>query len=213
MRRHLVGIGMRGVDHRFDGFVAQEAHEPLDAAEAAGARGDRLRPGRGRAAGQRQRSARAADRRRRCGRAPRLPSCRRGSGRALQGHGVSSNRPQRWLSIIGIGEDGVDGLSPVARRLVADAELVVGGKRHLALADALIRGQRLAWPSPIGDVAAGNREASRPAGGRAGERRSLPLWRRRSADALDSGRRDALPAAALVPSAWRRRGSAGRCRT
>ena len=60
--------------------------------------------------------------------------------------------PRRWLSIIGIGEDGVAGLSPVALRLVADAELVLGGKRHLALADGLIRGQRLSWPSPIADV-------------------------------------------------------------
>jgi precorrin-6B C5,15-methyltransferase / cobalt-precorrin-6B C5,C15-methyltransferase len=63
-----------------------------------------------------------------------------------------SSRPQRWLSIIGIGEDGIDGLSAVAQRLVSDAELVVGGNRHLALADALIKGQRLAWPSPIGDA-------------------------------------------------------------
>src|SRR5689334_7164246 len=57
-----------------------------------------------------------------------------------------------WLSIIGIGEDGVAGLSSVAQRLVSDAELVLGGKRHLALADSLIRGRRLSWPSPIGDV-------------------------------------------------------------
>ena len=57
-----------------------------------------------------------------------------------------------WLSIVGIGEDGVDGLSPVAQRLIAAAELVVGGKRHLALADGLIRGRRLAWPSPIGEA-------------------------------------------------------------
>ena len=63
-----------------------------------------------------------------------------------------SSRPQRWLSIVGIGEDGVDGLSPVARRLVSDAELVVGGKRHLALADGLIRGRKLTWPSPIGEA-------------------------------------------------------------
>jgi precorrin-6Y C5,15-methyltransferase (decarboxylating) len=63
-----------------------------------------------------------------------------------------SSRPQRWLSIVGIGEDGVDGLSPVARRLVSDAELVVGGKRHLALAEPLIKGRRLSWPSPIGDA-------------------------------------------------------------
>ncbi|MBN9486590.1 MAG: precorrin-6y C5,15-methyltransferase (decarboxylating) subunit CbiE [Alphaproteobacteria bacterium] len=57
-----------------------------------------------------------------------------------------------WLSIIGIGEDGVAGLSSVAQRLVSDAELVLGGKRHLALADSLIRGRRLSWPSPIGEV-------------------------------------------------------------
>jgi precorrin-6Y C5,15-methyltransferase (decarboxylating) len=58
----------------------------------------------------------------------------------------------RWLSIIGIGEEGVAGLSPVAQQLVASAELVVGGKRHLDLADGLIRGRRLDWPSPIRDV-------------------------------------------------------------
>ena len=58
----------------------------------------------------------------------------------------------RWLSIIGIGEDGVVGLSPVAQQLVASAELVVGGKRHLSLADSLIRGRRLSWPNPIRDV-------------------------------------------------------------
>jgi len=63
-----------------------------------------------------------------------------------------SSQPRRWLSIVGIGEDGVDGLSPVARRLVTDAELVIGGKRHLGLADPLIKSQRLSWPSPIGDV-------------------------------------------------------------
>jgi len=63
-----------------------------------------------------------------------------------------SSQPRRWLSIIGIGEDGVDGLSPIAQRLVADAELVVGGRRHLALAKSLIRGRQQVWPSPIGDA-------------------------------------------------------------
>ena len=58
---------------------------------------------------------------------------------------------RRWLSIIGIGEDGVDGLSPVARALIETAELVVGGARHLALAEAHIRGRALAWPSPLTD--------------------------------------------------------------
>jgi len=58
----------------------------------------------------------------------------------------------RWLSIVGIGEDGIAGLSPVAQKLLASAELVVGGKRHLGLAEALIRGRTLAWPSPISDA-------------------------------------------------------------
>ena len=44
---------------------------------------------------------------------------------------------ERWLAVVGIGEDGVDGLSPAARRLVAQAAFVVGGRRHLALAGPL----------------------------------------------------------------------------
>ncbi|MGA7451846.1 MAG: precorrin-6y C5,15-methyltransferase (decarboxylating) subunit CbiE [Rhodoplanes sp.] len=57
--------------------------------------------------------------------------------------------PRRWLSIVGIGEDGADGLSPVARGLVTKAEIVFGGKRHLQLAGALIRGAARPWPSPF----------------------------------------------------------------
>ena len=44
---------------------------------------------------------------------------------------------ERWLAVVGIGEDGIDGLSPAARRLVAQAAFVVGGRRHLALAGRL----------------------------------------------------------------------------
>ncbi len=56
---------------------------------------------------------------------------------------------RRWLSIVGIGEDGIDPLSPVARGLIGDAEIVFGGRRHLALAAPLIRGAARAWPSPF----------------------------------------------------------------
>ncbi len=62
--------------------------------------------------------------------------------------GTGSNAIGRWLSIVGIGEDGLDGLSPAARRLIAEASLVVGGQRHLALVADAVRGERLAWPSP-----------------------------------------------------------------
>jgi precorrin-6B C5,15-methyltransferase / cobalt-precorrin-6B C5,C15-methyltransferase len=55
----------------------------------------------------------------------------------------------RWLSIVGIGEDGVEGLSPVARGLVGAAEIVFGGRRHLGLAAPLIRGATRPWPSPF----------------------------------------------------------------
>jgi precorrin-6Y C5,15-methyltransferase (decarboxylating) len=55
-----------------------------------------------------------------------------------------------WLTIIGIGEDGRAGLSPAALRALAEAELVVGGRRHLGLA-APIAGETVVWPSPIED--------------------------------------------------------------
>jgi precorrin-6Y C5,15-methyltransferase (decarboxylating) len=60
-----------------------------------------------------------------------------------------SAAPRRWLSIVGIGEDGVDGLTPTARGLIAAAEIVFGGKRHLTLAGSLIRGAARPWPSPF----------------------------------------------------------------
>jgi precorrin-6B C5,15-methyltransferase / cobalt-precorrin-6B C5,C15-methyltransferase len=60
---------------------------------------------------------------------------------------TSISAQRRWLSIIGIGEDGVEGLSPAARRLLMQACLVVGGKRHLDLAGSL-PASTLAWPSP-----------------------------------------------------------------
>ncbi|MCX7314598.1 MAG: precorrin-6y C5,15-methyltransferase (decarboxylating) subunit CbiE [Alphaproteobacteria bacterium] len=53
------------------------------------------------------------------------------------------------MFIVGIGEDGAEGLSPVARGLIADAEIVFGGKRHLELAGSLIRGEARPWPSPF----------------------------------------------------------------
>lgn len=52
-----------------------------------------------------------------------------------------------WLSIIGIGEDGPDGLSPASRAALNGAEIVFGGPRHLALAGAGARGRE--WPVPF----------------------------------------------------------------
>lgn len=53
-----------------------------------------------------------------------------------------------WLTLVGLGEDGADGLSPAALRAVAQAELVVGGARHLSLVETG-GADRLVWPSPI----------------------------------------------------------------
>jgi precorrin-6Y C5,15-methyltransferase (decarboxylating) len=58
------------------------------------------------------------------------------------------NPAGRWLSIIGIGEDGVAGLSDAARTLIAQASLVVGGRRHLDLVAGVTTAETMAWPSP-----------------------------------------------------------------
>src|ERR1700759_2246511 len=52
-----------------------------------------------------------------------------------------------WLTIIGIGEDGLAGLSEASRNALARAETVFGGERHLKLADVDGRGQP--WPAPF----------------------------------------------------------------
>ena len=52
-----------------------------------------------------------------------------------------------WLTIIGIGEDGLAGLSEASRKALGQAEVVFGGERHLALAGVGNRGRR--WPMPF----------------------------------------------------------------
>lgn len=52
-----------------------------------------------------------------------------------------------WLTIIGLGEDGPEALSPASRDALAAAEVIFGGPRHLALVDAGERGQP--WPIPF----------------------------------------------------------------
>lgn len=53
-----------------------------------------------------------------------------------------------WLSIIGIGDDGLAGLGEHAKSLIREAEIIVGGKRHLAMLGKDARPQ-LEWPSPL----------------------------------------------------------------
>ncbi|RJG56179.1 precorrin-6y C5,15-methyltransferase (decarboxylating) subunit CbiE [Sphingobium terrigena] len=55
-----------------------------------------------------------------------------------------------WLTIIGIGEDGADGLALAARDALAQAQLVMGAARHLALLPALDCAVQ-EWPVPFAD--------------------------------------------------------------
>lgn len=57
-----------------------------------------------------------------------------------------------WLTVIGIGEDGLDGLSAAARRALSDASIVFGGNRHLAMLSDAFKAERRAWPSPFSEA-------------------------------------------------------------
>lgn len=59
--------------------------------------------------------------------------------------------PSPWLTLVGIGEDGRDGLCLAARQAIAQASLLVGGKRHLALLEP-VGVETLAWASPMEDT-------------------------------------------------------------
>ncbi|MBY6068167.1 precorrin-6y C5,15-methyltransferase (decarboxylating) subunit CbiE [Leisingera aquaemixtae] len=59
-----------------------------------------------------------------------------------------------WLTIVGLGENGLEGLSDASRKALEQAEVIFGGPRHLELAAAGSKGQP--WPVPfsIGPVLA-----------------------------------------------------------
>lgn len=63
----------------------------------------------------------------------------------------SENFRQKWLSVVGIGEDGLEGLSPVGRSLLSQATVIAGGERHLAMLPATDSREKLLWTSPIAD--------------------------------------------------------------
>ena len=56
---------------------------------------------------------------------------------------------ERWLTLIGLGEDGLAGLGREAQDLIRAADLVCGGARHLELCSDLISGERHTWLSPF----------------------------------------------------------------
>lgn len=57
----------------------------------------------------------------------------------------------RWLTVVGVNEDGLDGLGLAARAALTGAEKVVGGARHLDLipSAASPHAERHVWPSPM----------------------------------------------------------------
>ena len=56
-----------------------------------------------------------------------------------------------WLSVIGIGEDGLDGLGDLAWSLIAEAKVIYGGERHLAMMpDEMTKdAEKRGWPAPF----------------------------------------------------------------
>ena len=53
------------------------------------------------------------------------------------------------MTVAGIGADGWQGLSPLAREAIEQAEVIIGGSRHLALLPAAAGGRRVPLPSPL----------------------------------------------------------------
>jgi precorrin-6B C5,15-methyltransferase / cobalt-precorrin-6B C5,C15-methyltransferase len=72
-------------------------------------------------------------------------------------HPMQNDRPgdatapdeQPWLTIVGIGEDGWDGLTASAKLAIDSADIIFGGARHLSQVPAVGNAARVAWPSPM----------------------------------------------------------------
>ncbi|MBP2297638.1 precorrin-6y C5,15-methyltransferase (decarboxylating) subunit CbiE [Azospirillum picis] len=62
---------------------------------------------------------------------------------------MDSTASPRWLTIVGIGAEGWDGLPPAGRAAVESAAVLYGGERHLGLVPAVAGQERLSWPSPM----------------------------------------------------------------
>ena len=59
-----------------------------------------------------------------------------------------------WLHIVGIGEDGVAALPAAARNLIDNAEVLIGGDRHLSMVSEDHPAERHRWESPLRKTAA-----------------------------------------------------------
>ncbi|WP_293576940.1 precorrin-6y C5,15-methyltransferase (decarboxylating) subunit CbiE [Phaeobacter sp.] len=60
---------------------------------------------------------------------------------------MSEGPSKHWLTIVGLGENGLDGLADASRKALREAEVIFGGPRHLDLVEAGSKG--VAWPVPF----------------------------------------------------------------
>ncbi|MFV1493397.1 precorrin-6y C5,15-methyltransferase (decarboxylating) subunit CbiE [Phaeobacter sp. JH18-32] len=60
---------------------------------------------------------------------------------------MSDGLSKHWLTIVGLGENGLDSLSDASRKALEQAEVIFGGPRHLELAGAGAKGR--AWQVPF----------------------------------------------------------------
>jgi len=58
---------------------------------------------------------------------------------------------KKWLTVVGIGEDGVPGLGLKALVAVQNAAFIFGGERHLAMLGSNIGATRQGWTKPLSD--------------------------------------------------------------
>lgn len=58
-----------------------------------------------------------------------------------------------WLSVVGLGAEGLAAVAPAARALIEEAEVLVGGERHLAMIPESAA-RRLPWRRPLADTMA-----------------------------------------------------------
>lgn len=57
-----------------------------------------------------------------------------------------------WLTVIGIGEDGLAGLGKNALDALMNADVIFGGRRHLAFLEDTAEAEQISWPSPFDDA-------------------------------------------------------------
>ena len=65
-----------------------------------------------------------------------------------QGAGIELAAPTVWLSVIGIGDDGLASVSTRARAMIDAGDIVIGGERHLDMIPDH-PGERRRWRQPL----------------------------------------------------------------